>query len=104
MPRVRLHPWLVRFLGVSVLSFLTLFVFFNWIGNYDIGWALPWTKPFRLAWPNLPRFGAWSETAPDGAKLTCYQVPTRQLTRAEIAQMSYTPGTTTNAVTSSPAR
>jgi hypothetical protein len=98
----RLHPWLIRFIGVSVLSFVTLFVFFNWVGKYNIAWALPWTKPFRLAWPDLPRFAEWHSTAPDGQPETDYQVPTRQLTQAEIRQMSYTPGAT-NAVTSPPA-
>ncbi len=95
----RLHPWLVRFIGVSVLSFVTLFVFFKWVGNYNIGWALPWAKPFRLAWPDLPRFGAWTETEPDGHQETFIQVPTRKLTKAEIAQMYYTPPAPTNAAT-----
>jgi hypothetical protein len=97
-----LHPWLVRFIGVSVLSFLSLFVFFNFVGKYNIAWALPWTKPFHLAWPDLPRFGAWTQTGPDGRTETYIQVPTRQLTKQEIAQMSYTPGAT-NAATASPA-
>jgi hypothetical protein len=97
-----LHPWLVRFIGVSVLSFLSLFIFFNFVGKYNIAWALPWTKPFRLAWPELPRFGAWTQTDPDGRTETYIQVPTRQLTKQEIAQMSYMPGAT-NAATASPA-
>ncbi len=97
-----LHPWLVRFLGIGALSYVVLFVFFTWVGNYNIAWALPWTKPFRLAWPDLPRFGAWTRTNPDGTTETFIQVPTRQLTKAEIAQMSYTPGAT-NAATASPA-
>ncbi len=96
-----LHPWLVRFLGISVLSFVLLFVFFTWAGKYNIAWALPWTKPFRLAWPDLPRFGAWTRTNEDGTTETFIQVPTRQITKAEIAQMNDTPGAT-NAATASP--
>jgi hypothetical protein len=97
-----LQPWLVRFVGVSVLSFLVLFVFFNFVGKTNIAWALPWTKPFRLAWPNLPRFGAWTQTGTDGQQETFIQVPTHQLTKTEIAQMYATPGVT-NAATVSPA-
>ncbi len=97
-----LQPWLVRFLGIGALSYVVLFVFFTWAGNYNIAWALPWTKPFRLDWPDLPRFGAWTQTRSDGTTETFIQVPTRQLTRAEIAQMSYTPGAT-NTATASPA-
>ena len=97
-----LHPWLVRFLGIGTLSFILLFVFFTWAGNYNIAWALPWTKPFRLAWPDLPRFGAWTRTLPDGTTETYIQVPTRQLTKAEIAQLTAAPGGT-NTPTASPA-
>lgn len=95
-----IRPWLIRFAGVTGLSLFTFFIFFNYVGKIDISWALPWTKPFRLHWPELPRFASWKTTSPDGQPETIYQVPTRQLTKAEIAQMYYTPGAT-NAATAS---
>ncbi len=99
---MRLHPWLIRFLGIGALSFLAFFVFFNFVGKIDVSWALPWTKPFRMAWPNLPHFLSWQTTTPDGQTETIYQVPTRTLTKQEIARLRYTPGPATNAPTSSP--
>ena len=87
----RLHPWLIRFIGISVLSFVTLFAFFTWVGSYNVAWALPWTKPFRLMWPDMPRFGEWTESDSAGHTQTYVQVPTRQLTKTEIKQMYYTP-------------
>jgi hypothetical protein len=99
-----LRPWLIRFVGVTGLTLLTLFIFFNYIGKIDVDWALPWTKPFRLAWPSLPHYASWSITTSEGKKETLYQVPTRILTKKEIAQLRYTPGATgTNATpTTSP--
>jgi hypothetical protein len=96
------RPWLIRLAGITALSLLTFFIFFNFVGKTDVTWALPWKQPFRLAWPELPHFASWKTTAPDGQAETIYQVPARQLTKAEIAQMSYTPGAT-NAATASTA-
>ena len=98
-----LPKWLIRFVGITTLSFLTLFIFFNTVGKTNVNWALPWTKPFHLHWPDLPVFASWKTTAPDGRQETVYQVPTRQLTPAEIAHMRYEPGATNGApATSSP--
>ena len=98
-----LRAWIVRFAGVTLLTVLTLWVFFNFVGKIDVGWALPWTKPFRHPWPDLPPFAVWKTTAPNGGTETIYQVPTRQLTRAEVAQLTYTPTAgATNAATASP--
>lgn len=99
-----LPKWLIRLVGISGLTVLTLVVFFNTVGKMDIGWALPWTKPFRMHWPDLPVFASWKTTTSDGREETIYQVPTRQLTREEIAHLRYTPPATNAApVTSSPA-
>jgi hypothetical protein len=92
-----LPTWLVRTLGIGGLTALALFVFFNFVGKIDVSWALPWTKPFRMRWPDLPVFASWKTTTPDGHAETIYQVPTRQLTREEIAHLRYTPPVT-NAV------
>jgi hypothetical protein len=86
--------WIIRFVGITGLTFLSLFIFFNYVGKTDVGWALPWTKPFRLHWPDLPIFASWKTTTPDGRQETIYQVPSRQLTPAEIAHLRYTPGAT----------
>ncbi len=96
-----LPKWIVRFVGITTLTLLALFVFFNYVGKTDVGWALPWTKPFHLHWPDLPIFAAWKTTTPDGQPETVYQVPTRQLTPTEIAQMRYTPSATNAATASS---
>jgi len=96
-----LPKWIVRIVGISGLMALTLFVFFNYVGKTDVGWALPWTKPFHLHWPDLPVFASWKTTAPDGQQETVYQVPTHQLTPAEIAHMRYVPGATNAATTTS---
>jgi hypothetical protein len=98
-----LPKWLIRIVGITALTFLSLFIFFNYVGKTDVGWALPWTKPFRLHWPDLPHFASWTTTDSDGRKETIYQVPSRQLTPAEIAQMHDAPGATNGApATSSP--
>ena len=95
----------LRAAGIVGLTLLTLFVFFHSVGKTDVTWALPWKKPFRLAWPDLPHFTSWTTSTPDGQTETIYQVPTRQLTKSEIAQLSYTPAATNAApATSSPSR
>jgi hypothetical protein len=99
-----LPKWIVRIVGITGLTYLSLFIFFNFIGKTDVGWAEPWTKPFRLHWPELPHFASWKTTAPDGRQETIYQVPSRQLTPAEIAQMHDTPGATNSATSSPPGR
>jgi hypothetical protein len=98
-----LRPWLIRLVGITGLTLLTLFIFFNFVGKTDVSWALPWKQPFRLAWPELPHFAAWKTTTPDGQPETLYQVPTRQLTKAEIRQLSYTPGATNTPTSAAPA-
>jgi hypothetical protein len=95
-----LRPWLIRFVGITALSLFTFFILFNYVGKIDVAWALPWTKPFRLGWPELPHFASWTTKTADGQAETLYQVPTRQLTKAEIAQMYATPGATNNAAAS----
>jgi hypothetical protein len=92
-----LPKWLIRIVGISGLTALTLFVFFNFVGKIDVSWALPWTKPFRAHWPDLPHFASWKTTTPDGQAEIIYQVPTHQLTREEIAQLRYTPSATNGA-------
>ena len=100
-----LPTWLTRLVGITGLTALALFVFFNFVGKIDVSWALPWTKPFRMLWPDLPHFASWTTTTTDGRQETIYQVPTRQLTREEIAHLSYTPAATNAApaATSPPA-
>jgi hypothetical protein len=99
-----LPKWLIRLIGISGLTVLSLFIFFNTVGKMDIGWALPWTKPFRAHWPDLPIFASWKTKTPDGQQETIYQVPSHQLTREEIARLRYTPPATNAApAISSPA-
>jgi hypothetical protein len=93
--------WIIRIVGITGLTFLALFIFFNYIGKTNVGWALPWTKPFHLHWPDLPVFASWKTTTTDGQQETIYQVPTRKLTPAEIAQMHYVPGATNAATATS---
>ena len=89
-----LPTWLTRLVGITGLTALTLFVFFNFVGKIDVSWALPWTKPFRMLWPDLPHFASWTTTTSDGQQETIYQVPTHQLTREEIAHLRYVPPVT----------
>jgi hypothetical protein len=92
-----LQKWLIRFAGITGLTFLTLFVFFHSVGRINVAWALPWTKPFRAYWPDLPVFASWKTTTSDGREETIYQVPSRTLTPEEIAHLRYTPPPLTNA-------
>jgi hypothetical protein len=97
-----LQKWLIRFVGITGLTFLTLFIFFNFVGKINVAWALPWTKPFRALWPDLPVFASWKTTTSDGREETIYQVPSRTLTREEIAHLRYTPPATNVAPAISP--
>ena len=97
-----LPKWLVRLIGIPVLTLLALVIFFNFVGKLDVSWALPWTKPFRMLWPDLPHFASWKTTTPDGQPETIYQVPTHQLTREDIAHLRYTPPATNAAPVTSP--
>jgi hypothetical protein len=97
-----LPKWLIRLVGIPSLTLLTLFIFFNFVGKINVSWALPWTKPFHMHWPDLPVFASWRTTTDDGRQETIYQVPTRQLTREEIAHLRYTPPVTNAVPATSP--
>ena len=96
--------WLVRIAGFCLLGLLGYFLLFGVLGKYDINWALPWKKMFRAPWPELPFFTTWKSTTDDGQQEVIYQVPSRQLTKQEIAQLRYTPPPATNAAPTSPGR
>jgi hypothetical protein len=92
---MRLFPvWLVRVLGMTAVALAGYFLLVDVLGKTDINWALPWKKFVRAHWPDLPFFSSWKETTADGKEEVIYQVPSRQLTKEEIARLRYIPPAT----------
>jgi hypothetical protein len=82
--------------GTALVLYFLVFVIF---GKLDMSWIMPDTneiaRTFISVWPQMPFFSMQKEPAPGGqGQVIYYTVPTRQISRQEMARM----GMTNNAV------
>ena len=85
---------LQRVLGLAGTALVFYLIIFVVLGKTDVGWLLPTTKIANTVlkvWPDLPFFDVQKESINNGKdQETYYTVPTRTLTREEIAQLEKT--------------
>jgi hypothetical protein len=88
--------WLVsifrsrRFWGLTGTTFVLYLIVFVGLAHITVPRALStqrMAKAILQAWPRLPFFSVRQEIDANGQTQTYYTVPTRQITKAELARM-----------------
>lgn len=83
------YKW-YRLMGIVGLSLLGYIIVIGVFGNVDISRFLPMklATSIRSEWPKLPFFQVETESIDHGqGEIIYYTVPTRQLTKQEMAQL-----------------
>jgi hypothetical protein len=82
-----------RFMGITGICLLGYIVVIGIFGNTDISRFLPidMAKSIQTHWPDLPFFTVQQQPIDDGQEKEVYfTVPTRELTKQEIAKLKAT--------------
>jgi len=86
-----------RLWGLAGTALVLYFLVFVVLGKLDVSGIMPDTnaiaRTFIVVWPRMPFFAVQKGPANDGkGREIYYTVPSRQLTRQELARMSATNG------------